>query len=48
MTTKPAAEPKPLQQDTTAAEAKPLQKDATAVKPPSHQVPKQEKTGNKI
>jgi len=48
MTSKPAAEAKPLQKDTTAVEAKPLQKDTNAVKPPSHQVPKQDKSGDKV
>jgi cytoskeletal protein CcmA (bactofilin family) len=32
----------------TAVEAKPLQKDTTAVKPPSHQLSGQDKTGNKV
>ena len=31
-----------------AVEAKPLQKDKPEVKPPSHQVPKQDKTGDKV
>jgi cytoskeletal protein CcmA (bactofilin family) len=31
-----------------AEEAKPLQKDSTAVKPPSHQLSGQDKTGNKV
>ncbi len=48
MTSKPAVEAKPLQKDTTAVEAKPLQKDTTAVKPLSHQVPRQDKIGDKV
>jgi cytoskeletal protein CcmA (bactofilin family) len=31
-----------------AVEAKPSQKDITAAKPPSHQLPKQDKTGDKV
>ncbi len=48
MTSKPAAEAKPLQKDTPIEEPKPLQKDTAAVNPPSHQLPKQEKTGDKV
>ncbi len=48
MTSKPAEEAKPLQKDKPAEEAKPLQKDNTEVKPPSHQVPSQDKTGDKV
>jgi cytoskeletal protein CcmA (bactofilin family) len=45
---KPAVEEKPLQKDKPAVEEKPLQKDKPAVTPPSHQVPKQDKTGDKV
>jgi cytoskeletal protein CcmA (bactofilin family) len=45
---KPAVEAKPSQKDKPAVEAKPSQKDNTAVKPPSHQVPRQDKTGDKV
>jgi cytoskeletal protein CcmA (bactofilin family) len=48
MTSKPAEEAKPLQKDKPAGEAKPLQKDNTAVKPPSHQLPRQDKTEDKV
>jgi len=48
MTSKAAVEAKPLQKDTTSVEAKPLQKDTTEVKPPSHQVPRLDKTGDKV
>jgi hypothetical protein len=48
MTSKPAVEPKPLQKDSAVVEAKPLQKDIPEVKPPSLQVPKQDKTGDKV
>ena len=48
MTAKPAAEEKPLQKDTAAVEAKPLQKVAPVVKPPSSQLPQQDKTGDKV
>jgi cytoskeletal protein CcmA (bactofilin family) len=47
MTSKPAAEAKPFQKDTAAEEAKPPQKNAAEVKPPSHQLPKLEKPGDK-
>jgi cytoskeletal protein CcmA (bactofilin family) len=45
---KPAVEEKPLQKDKPAVEAKPLQKDKPEVKPPSHQVPRQDKTEDKV
>ena len=48
MTSKPAVEAKPFQKNTPAVETKPLQKDTNAVKPLSHQVPKQDKTGDKV
>lgn len=44
----PTEEPKPLQKDTVTEEAKPLQKDTASVKPPSHQMPKQDKAGDKV
>jgi cytoskeletal protein CcmA (bactofilin family) len=48
MTSKPAAESKPFQKDTAAAESKPLQKDTNEAKPPSHQLPKQNKPEDKV
>ena len=48
MTSKPAGEAKPLQKDTAAVEEKPIHKDTHSVKPPSHQMPKQDKTGDKV
>jgi cytoskeletal protein CcmA (bactofilin family) len=48
MTSKPAAEAKPFQKDTTAVETKPLQKDTAEVKPSSHQVTGQDKAGDKV
>ena len=48
MTSKPAVGTKPLQKDTPAVEAKPLEKDSSEVKPPSHQMPKPDKTGDKL
>lgn len=48
MTSKPAVEAKPLQKNSVAVEAKSLQKDTDALKPPSHQVPKQDKPEDKV
>ena len=48
MTSKPAEEVKPLQKSAPAEETKPLEKDIHTVKPPSHQVPKPDKSGDKV
>jgi cytoskeletal protein CcmA (bactofilin family) len=48
MTSKKEVESKPFQKDTPAVETKPLEKDSGAVKPPSHQLQKQDKTGDKV
>ena len=48
MTTKPKVEAKPLHKEAAAVETKPPQKETPEVKPPSHQVPKQDKPGDKV
>jgi cytoskeletal protein CcmA (bactofilin family) len=48
MTIKPKVEEKPLHKETAAVETKPVQKETPEVKPPSHQVPKLDKTGDKL
>lgn len=48
MTSKPAEEVKPTQKDKPAVVAKSPQKDSPDIKPPLHQMPKQDKTGDKI
>lgn len=48
MTSKPPEEAKPSQKENAEVVSKPLHKNNSEVKPPSHQLPKQEKTGDKV
>jgi cytoskeletal protein CcmA (bactofilin family) len=48
MTSKAVAEEKTIQKNTSSVDAKPSQKETSAVKPPSDQLPKQDKTGNRV